>query len=305
MSDGSSPSNTMTVETSTVDVGPLRFTVDRSGGHDLDRPLVLLLHGFPQSRHTWRTELPALAEAGYRGWAPDQRGYSPGARPDGIDAYRTEHLVGDVLALADAAGAERFHVVGHDWGGQLAWLTAAHHPDRVISLAVVSRPHPRAFVTALSGDPAQADRSRHHRSFQDPEATDRLLAEGGDRFRRLLTGGGVPADDAEAYLSVLGSHPAMDAAINWYRAAGGAGLRAADTPDVTVPTLYVWGDDDASVGRMAAEGTAANVDAPYRFVELPGVGHFVTDQDPGAFPPLLLDHLKRASGADASGSWPR
>ena len=278
-----------------VAIGELTFTVDASGPDERDAPLVLLLHGFPQSRHTWRAELPALARAGFRAWAPDQRGYSPGARPDAVADYRVELLVGDVLAMADAAGAEGFHLVGHDWGGQVAWLTAAHHPDRVRSLAVLSRPHPRAFVEALEADPAQSDRSRHHRSFQEGVATDRLLADGGDRFRRMLTGAGVPDAAAEAYWATLAERAAMDAAVNWYRAGRGSGLRAADTPPVTVPTLYVWGDEDQSVGRMAAEGTASHVDGPYRFVELPGVGHFVTDQDPAAFPPLLLDHLASAS----------
>jgi pimeloyl-ACP methyl ester carboxylesterase len=282
------------VRTAPVEANGLTFTVDRAGPDDAD--LVLLLHGFPQTRHTWRAELTALAGAGYRAWAPDQRGYSPGARPDGIDPYRVDHLVADALALADAAGVERFHLVGHDWGGQLAWLTAAGHPDRIRSLAVLSRPHPRAFVEAIAADPAQADRSRHHRSFQRAEATDGLLADGGDRFRRMLGDNGVPAEAVETYLAVLGDRAAMDAAVNWYRAGGGAGLRAAEVPAVTVPTLYVWGDEDSSVGRMAAEGTAAWVAGPYRFVELAGVGHFVTDQAPDAFPPLLLEHLAAADG---------
>lgn len=275
-----------------IAIGELTFTVDTAGPDD--GPLVLLLHGFPQTRHTWRAELPALAGAGYRAWAPDQRGYSPGARPSGIEAYRVENLVADVLALADAAGADRFHLVGHDWGGQVAWLTACHHPGRVASLAVLSRPHPRAFVEAMTADPAQADRSRHHRSFLDPEATDRLLADGAGRFRQRLVDQGVPRDDLDAYWATLGQREALDAAINWYRAAGGSGLRAGDTPDATVPTLFVWGDADASVGRAAAEGTARHVRGPYRFVELAGVGHFVTDQAPEVFPPLLLEHLAAA-----------
>lgn len=283
-----------TIRTRHVEANGLTFTVDIADPESSGGDLVLLLHGYPQTRYTWRAELPALAAAGYRAWAPDQRGYSPGARPEGIDAYRTDLLVADVLALAEAAGAERFHLVGHDWGGQIAWLTAAHHPERIRSLTVLSRPHPRAFVEAMAADPAQADRSRHHRAFRSAEATDAQLAEGGDRFRRMLARHGVPPADVEAYLSVLGERPAMDAAINWYRAAGGAGLRAADTPAVAAPALYIWGDEDASVGREAAEGTARFVTGPYRFVELPGVGHFVTDRAPGVVPPILLDHLAGA-----------
>jgi len=283
----------MTVETIVLEANGLAFTADAAGPEGGE--LVLLLHGSPQTRHTWRAELPALAAAGYRAVAPDQRGYSPGARPDGIDAYRVEHLVADALALAGVAGADRFDLVGHDWGGQIAWLMAAHHPERVRSLSVLSRPHPAAFVRAMSADPGQSERSSHHRSFRRPEATDEQLADGAARLRRGLVRMGVPAADVDVYLGTLGQRPVMDAAINWYRAAGGSGLRAADTPAVTGPTLYVWGDEDSSVGRMAAEGTADFVEGPYRFVELPGIGHFVTDQDPAAFPPLLLEHLRARS----------
>ena len=281
----------MSVETVTLAAHGLRFTADVAG--PAGRELVLLLHGYPQTRHTWRAELPALEAAGFRACAPDQRGYSACARPQGVEAYRTENLISDALALADSLGAERFHLVGHDWGGQLAWLTAARHPERVRTLAVLSRPHPAAFARAMANDPEQANRSRHHRAFQRAEATDVLLAGGAARLRAALAGQGVPAADIEAYLATLGQRAALDAAIHWYRAAGSSGLTAADVPPVKVPTLYVWGDADATVGRPAAEATRAFVAAPYRFVELPGIGHFVTDQAPGAFAPLLLEHLAR------------
>ncbi len=277
------------VETIEIAANGMTFTADAAGRPD--GALVLFLHGFPQTRHTWRAELAAVATAGFRGVAPDQRGYSAGARPDGVEAYTVENLIGDAMAIADASGAERFHLVGHDWGGQLAWITAALHPDRVRTLSVISRPHPGAFVKALTDDPEQGSRSKHHRTFLRPEATDELLTDGGAPLRRLLSRSGVPPVDIDAYLSVLDDRAALDAAINWYRAGGGTALKAPQIPAVTVPTLYVWGSDDASVGRPAAEGTADHVDGPYRFVELPGVGHFVTDETPDAFPPLLLEHL--------------
>ncbi len=272
----------------------LAFTADVAGPRDGD--VVLLLHGFPQTRHAWRAELRALAAAGYRACAPDQRGYSAGARPAGIDAYRIEHLVADALALADALGAERFHLVGHDWGGQLAWITAARSPRRVRTLSVVSRPHPAAFARAMSEDPEQGKRSGHHRAFQRAEATDELLADRAARLRAALSQQGVPEPDVAAYLATLGERAALDAAVNWYRAAGSSGIAAADVPPVLVPTLYVWGDADATVGRRAAEGTRKLVDAPYRFVELAGIGHFVTDQAPDVFPPLLLAQLREHAG---------
>ncbi len=268
----------------------LEFTADLSG--PADGELVLLLHGFPQTRHTWRAELAALAGAGFRACAPDQRGYSAGARPAGIESYRVESLVADALAIADSLGASRFHLVGHDWGGQLAWLLAASHPERVRTLSVLSRPHPAAFARAMSEDTAQAGRSRHHVSFLRAEATDELLADGAKGLRGALARQGVPEAGVTEYLATLGQRAALDAAVNWYRAASKSGLAARDVPPVRVPTLYVWGDSDATVGRRAAEGTRDFVAAPYRFVELPGVGHFVTDQAPAAFPPLLLEHAQ-------------
>ncbi len=278
--------------TTSVDANGFDFVADVTGPADGD--LVLLLHGFPQTRYAWRAELEALADAGLRACAFDQRGYSPGARPESVEAYRVDDLVQDVLAVADAFGSERFHLVGHDWGGQVAWVTAALHPDRVTSLAVISRPHPASFVRAVKSGSDQKKRSGHHRRYQAAEVTDELLADDAAKLRSTYTKGGVPVSDAAAYLETLGQWPALDAALNWYRAAGMASLRAGDTPKVSCPTLYVWGTTDRTVSRQAAEGTAECVTGPYRFVEIDDVGHFVTDEAPAAFPPLLLEHLSSA-----------
>lgn len=140
-----------------------------------------MLHGFPQSRHSWRHQVPALGAAGYRAVAPDQRGYSAGARPDPADVanYHIDRLIDDVLAIADAcgSGAAPFHLVGHDWGGQVAWFVAFKHPDRVKSLSILSRPHPAAFRKAFKEDASgQRHRSRHHKAFHDPN-TGPMLTE--------------------------------------------------------------------------------------------------------------------------------
>lgn len=280
-----------------LSVGEFTFTADVAG--DPQQPLVLMLHGFPQTRYSWRHQLAPLAAAGFFAVAFDQRGYSSGARPVGIADYATRLLLADALALADALGHASFHLVGHDWGGQLAWLLAAYHPERVRTLTVLSRPHPAAFAAAMSGDPAQSERSKHHRAFLDPATAERMLADGAAQFRQTLSSQGVPEADIAAYLEVLGRPAALDAALNWYRAAAvrGTGLAAADVPPVHVPTLYVWGEDDATVGAAAARGTAAHVAGPYRFEALPGVGHFVTDQVGERVSQLLLAFLARPHGA--------
>jgi pimeloyl-ACP methyl ester carboxylesterase len=259
-----------------VKVGELAFDCAVAGADGA--PLVLLLHGFPQTRYTWRRELPALAAIGCQAVAPDQRGYSPRARPAQVDEYAVSKLIADALAIADHFGAERFHLVGHDWGGQLAWLIAAHHPQRVRSLSVLSRPHPAAFAQALQNDAAQTERSRHHSAYRDPDTARRLLEDDARRLRALLTRQGVPEADAAHYVAVLSDEAALNAALNWYRAPRSESGFGSEVPAIAAPTLYVWGDADATVARSAAEATARFVRGPYRFLVVPGAGHFLTDQ---------------------------
>jgi pimeloyl-ACP methyl ester carboxylesterase len=271
----------------------LTFTADAAG--PAGATLVLLLHGFPESRHTWRDALPALAAAGYRAVAPDQRGYSPGARPDPamLDNYAFDRLVEDAVEIAAAAGAagRRFHLVGHDWGGQVAWGVAARQAGRVASLTILSRPHPKSFRRALqAADGDQKHRSRHHRAFLDAETGSLLLADGARRLRDGLFGQGVSPQALEQHLSVLGNRPAIEAALAWYRA--NVGL-AAEIDDIEVPTLYIWGDDDATVGRDAAHGTGEFVRAAFTMEVLPGVGHFVMDQAAARATQLMLAHMRR------------
>jgi pimeloyl-ACP methyl ester carboxylesterase len=271
----------------------LTFTADVLG--PTGGPLVLLLHGFPESRYSWRAALPALAAAGYRAVAPDQRGYSPGARPDPADLsnYAFDRLVADVIEIAAAAGydGKRFHLVGHDWGGQVSWGVAGKHPERLASLTILSRPHPSSFRCALlKEDGDQKHRSRHHRAFLDADTSKLLLADNARRLRDGLFGQGVPPAALEEHLSVLGNPEALEAALAWYRSNKGL---AADIGTIKVPTLYIWGDADATVGPDAAYGTGEFVGAAYAMEVLPNVGHFVMDQAPAKATDLMLAHLKK------------
>jgi pimeloyl-ACP methyl ester carboxylesterase len=258
-------------------------------------PLVLLLHGFAESFHMWRPQLAALAAAGYRAVAPSQRGYSPGARPATTEPanYLMDRLVDDAMNLAAACGyaARRFHLVGHDWGASIAWDIAYRSPDRLASLTVLSRPHPNAFNRALQmPDGEQARRSGHHKAFLEPGAVPKILADDARWLRERLSNSGVPAAAIERHISVLGNEPAMEAALTWYRA------RGAIRPPIgviSVPVLYIWGDADDTVGRVAAEGTGEFVSGPYQFEVLPGVGHFAADQAPDRVNELMLAHLAK------------
>jgi pimeloyl-ACP methyl ester carboxylesterase len=255
-------------------------------------PLVLLLHGFAESMHCWRAQVAALGDMGYRAIAPSQRGYSAGARPDPreFSYYLIDRLMDDAMAIVAAAGygSARFHLAGHDWGGSIAWGIADRHHERLASLTILSRPHPNAFNRALMADSEQAERSKHHKAFLEPDAADVVLADDAKWLRERLTVNGVPADAIERHLAVLGNKDAMEAALAWYRARGA--VRGPLGP-IRVPTLYIWGDADDTVGRGAAEGTVDFIAAPYRFEVLPGVGHFAADQAPERVCELMLEHL--------------
>ncbi len=277
----------MEAQTETWTIGEFHFTVDTAG--PASGPLVLLLHGFPETRRMWRYQLQALAAAGFRGVAPDQRGYSPGARPTSVESYACDRLTADAIAMMDRCGPRRFHLVGHDWGGQLAWLLAAAHPDRVATLTALSRPHPAAFARAMVEDPEQAGRSRHHAAFRQADAAERLRQ---DDFRLLRLGlerEGVARADVDTYFQTLSEPGALEAAINWYRASN---IAFAEIPPVSVPTLYIWGTADATVGRRAAELTEQFVSGAYRFVPIEGGGHFIVDQFTERISELLIAHLR-------------
>jgi len=257
-------------------------------------PVVLLLHGFPESSRSWNAQLDALAQAGYRAVAFDQRGYSPGARPAGVEAYRLGELVADAVAVIDSLGVARVAVVGHDWGGAVAWHMAAGHPERVRSLAVVSTPHPAAFRAALAeseGD--QAQRSWYMTWFQTPEEPERVFLENDAAGLRGIYSG-LPQDAVEEYVALFRQPGALTAAINWYRAAGPDLTR--ETGPITMPTLYVWSTDDIALGREAAEATAGHVQGPYRFEVLEGVSHWIPEEVPDTLNGLLLEHLAAVAG---------
>ena len=236
---------------------------------------VVLLHGFPQDARAFDRLSAALHPGGFRTLAPDQRGYSPGARPRGRSAYRTRELVADVLALLDTAGLSTAHVVGHDWGGGGAWALGAWHPDRLRTLTVLSTPHPGAMAGALIGSD-QLLRSYYMGLFQLPVLPERVLLAGdGAALRRALRRGGLPADAVERYVRRMQEPRALTSALNWYRALPwGARDRVGR---VGVPTLHVWSTGDAFLGRSATEGTAPFVTGPYRLEVLDGVPHWIPE----------------------------
>jgi pimeloyl-ACP methyl ester carboxylesterase len=288
----------MAIDMTEIAVGALTFDAFADGPEDAE--LVLLLHGFPQTSASWRDQVTALAAAGYRAVAPDQRGYSPRARPTELAAYAMPELVGDVIGFADALGAARFHLVGHDWGGAVAWHVAARHPDRLHTLAVVSTPHPAALRRAYSGDLGgdQAERSGYMAFFRQPDSQDRMLENDAAVFRLLFAGSGMPEGRERPYLEALGTPQALGAALNWYRAASVAD--AEGLGPITTPTLYVWSTEDVALGTEAAEATAQCVEGPYHFAVIEGVSHWIAEQAPDRLNQLLLDHISAFGASSAA-----
>jgi pimeloyl-ACP methyl ester carboxylesterase len=268
-----------------IEVGDLRFDgleAGRTGGD-----LVLLLHGFPQTSLAWRQVLGTLGDNGFHAVAPDQRGYSPGAQPAGFQAYRLDELMSDVLAMADRLGGHRFHLVGHDWGGVVAWAVAARRPERVSTLTVVSTPHPSAYATSLLRSP-QLLRSSYMLLAGLPVLPERLLAaRDGAVLRSMLVRTGLDEQWAGEYARILAARRAVGPALNWYRALPFMGR----VGDVSVPTLYMWGDRDPALGAVAARATAGHVGGPYRFEVLSGAGHWIPEMASDRLTPLLLEHL--------------
>ncbi|MFT4044550.1 MAG: alpha/beta hydrolase [Gordonia sp. (in: high G+C Gram-positive bacteria)] len=257
-----------------------------AAGPDSGRP-VLLLHGFPEAAVEWEHQVAALAASGYRAVAPDQRGYSPGVRPTAPSDYAIEELVDDVVAIADSLGWKQFDLIGHDWGGAVAWWAADTHADRIRSLAVVSTPHPGALADALRTDEEQAMRSQYMRDWRATPATENaFLADGAKALRRIFDGR-IPRSRIDEYVERFSEPGALTAALNWYR----AGRPAGRIGHITVPTLYVWSTDDVAVGSTAALATADWVTAPYHFEMFEDVSHWVVEEAAQALTGLLLDHL--------------
>src|SRR5271154_4538377 len=261
-----------------------------AAGADGPEGVAILLHGFPQDRRCWDRVTSALAGGGYRVLAPDLRGYSPGARPAARSAYRNSQLAADVLALADAAGAERFHLAGHDWGAALAWDGAGQHPERVISLAALSVPHPQAFTRAMITG-SQAARSLYMAAWQLPWLPERALSRhDGQALRDMMVSSGLDPASADHYAPPARERGGLRGPLSWYRAMPFS-LREPAGP-VRVPTLFVWGNRDRFISPAAARLCGRYVTGPYRFTELDGASHWLPEQASEQVAALLTAHFE-------------
>jgi pimeloyl-ACP methyl ester carboxylesterase len=297
-----------------VDTGEIVFEVDMAGD-PASRKLALLLHGFPELAYSWRHQIPTLAERGYRVWAPNLRGYGRTTRPVGRRAYATDRLVDDVRRLIEVAGAESVTLVGHDWGGILAWLFALVKPIPIERLVVMNLPHPTLFRRGLRTW-KQGRRSWYGLFFQIPWVPEKVLASGDGRaFTEMFRSMAIdktrfPHEVTEVYRRHALEPGAITAMINWYR-----GLAfmpkawrelIASPPRIEVPTLLLWGEEDVALGRELTFGTEELVaDLTLRY--LPGVSHWVQQEAPETVNAMLgawLDGLPVPESASLGGMAP-
>jgi pimeloyl-ACP methyl ester carboxylesterase len=262
----------------------LTFDVTDSG--PAEGPVVVLLHGYPENRSLWQAITPLLTTAGYRVLAPDQRGYSPRARPMRRRDYRVGELVEDVAALADASGADKVHLVGHDWGGAVAWAFSMLHPERLHTVTSLTTPHPRAFAASMVRS-NQLLHSWYMLFFQLPGLPEMGYTRLEKQTRAALARSGLSDEAADRYVAPLKEPGAARAAINWYR---GMPLSRPIPGKVNVPSLYVYATKDTFLGRKAADLTGNYVDAPYTYEVIEGATHWLPEQNADKVARLLIEH---------------
>ena len=288
------------MKTRQIAANGLTFTVDECGDGDA---VALCLHGFPESRFSWRFQLPVLAASGWRAVAPDLRGYGDSSRPAAQSAYHLDHLVADVEALFDALGAKRRMLVAHDWGALIAW-TAAIRKVRLDALVVMNVPHPTVMRRVLGHSWAQRRRSWYALFFQLPWLPEALLTANGARgIGRAFTAMAVdktafPPEVTAPYRANALRPGAMTAMLDYYRA-NWAALGREPPGVIEVPTLMIWGEEDTALGIELTEGYAGLV-RDFTLVRLPGVSHWVQQEAPERVNAALLDWL-RARGLAPPG----
>lgn len=279
----------------------LTFDVIDSGPvGDASTPPVILLHGFPQRANSWDHVTPLLNARGLRTLAPDQRGYSPGARPSGRRAYRMDELVADIAALADAIDAPRFHLVGHDWGAAVAWMVAAAHPDRVASLTTVSVPHPGAFVRAMPR--GQLLHSWYILFFQLPWLPERVVTALSGTHREPPQRIGLPDGFLPKLKAEIVDYGALRGGLGWYRALPLGDPRTIGHK-VSTPSTFIWSDRDGYIGGAAARGCGEYVTGPFDYIEIRGGTHWLPETHAADIADAVIARVD-ATGPAASGTAP-
>jgi pimeloyl-ACP methyl ester carboxylesterase len=284
------------IVTRTVEANRLRFVIDECGTGD---DVALCLHGFPESRYSWRHQLPLLAGLGWRAVAPDLRGYGDSSRPAEKSAYRIEHLVADAATLFDALGARRRLLIAHDWGALVAWAFAIEKARPLDGLVIMNVPHPAIYQAAMRRGLSQWRKSWYVFFFQIPGLPERALTRNGaEAIGKAFSGMAVdksrfPPAVLDHYRQNALKPGAMTAMINYYRANVSTLGRygPGKTAMIETPTLMIWGEEDAALGIELTEGYGPYV-RDFTLQRLPGVSHWVQQEAPEAVNARLEAWLK-------------
>ena len=256
-----------------------------------DGPLLILLHGFPEFWYGWRRQFPFLARAGYRVWAPDQRGYNLSQKPRGIAAYNLDELTADVVGLIDAAGREKAIVVGHDWGGAVAWWLANKQPERLEKVVILNAPHHAAMKRYVRSNPNQWLRSLYILFFQISGLPEMVLRAGNGRVLvRLMQASSRPGAfnqaDVHAYRRAWSQPGALTGMLHWYRAIRQERPQRLPGPRITVPTLLIWGARDVALSRELAPLSVDLCDDG-RLVLIEAASHWLQHEEPARVNQLI------------------
>lgn len=273
-----------------IDTGEVRLhTVSRGSG-----PPVVLLHGFPEFWYSWRHQMQALAEAGFSAIAPDLRGYNLSDKPQGVEAYRVDKLMADIEGLLRALGHSKAHIIGHDWGGYLAFYLAAHRPHLVDKLIVLNGPHPKIMARELA-HPRQLAMSWYILFFQLPGLPERLITSrrGLERvFRSETSEGALSDEELEKYVTAMEQPGAATASIHWYRAAMRPPRLSRRIPSIEAPTLVLWGERDRFLGPGQLRGLEREA-RDLTVVRFPDAGHWLPQERPREVNERIVGFLKQ------------
>ena len=273
-----------------VSVDELTFTC-RVSGMENDGEAVILLHGFPETSRMWHDLIPVLVSEGFKVVAPDQRGYSPGARPSKISDYSIDKLSQDVLNIADAFQFEKFHLIGHDWGSAVGWVTVAFHSDRVISWTALSVPHLDAFFKAMNNNPEQQRKSQYIKFFEKPILPEFYFSIFGYKYLRDIWRKSSK-EEIEKYLEVFKQKGSLKSSLNWYR----ANMKNDDKSigDITMPTLIIYGLKDMAIGEKSVDESEKYLKGEYKIEKLES-GHWLIQESFEAVSKNIINHLTNYS----------
>ena len=273
-----------------VSVDELTFTC-RVSGMENDGEAVILLHGFPETSRMYYDLIPVLVSEGFKVVAPDQRGYSPGARPSKISDYSIDKLSQDVIDIADAFQFEKFHLIGHDWGSAVGWVTVAFHSDRVISWTALSVPHLDAFFEAMNNNPEQQRKSQYIKFFKKPILPEFYFSIFGYKYLKDIWRKSSK-EEIEKYLEVFKQKGALKSSLNWYR----ANMKNDDKSigDIAAPTLIIYGLKDMAIGEKSVDESEKYLKGDYKIEKLES-GHWLIQESFETVSKSIINHLTNYS----------